>query len=94
MADRRCAVLFLIPTLRGGGAERVIITLLRHFDRERFRLSLAVVDMRQAAFQDELPPDVELIDLGCQRVLSAVPHILKLVWKRRPVRNWRIFSVC
>ena len=46
-------VLFLIPTLSGGGAERVIVTLLRHLDRSRFRLALAVVDTRAAVFLDE-----------------------------------------
>lgn len=84
MADQRCSVMFLIPTLRGGGAERVIVTLLRHFDRQRFQLALAVVDMRGAAYQDDLPADVEVIDLGCRRVLSAMPRILQLVWARRP----------
>ena len=35
-------VLFIVPTLRGGGAERVIVTLLRHLDPARFRMVLGV----------------------------------------------------
>jgi hypothetical protein len=63
--DHRLNILFVIPTLTGGGAERVFVTLLRYFDRQRFRLTLAVVDTRNAAFLQEVPPDVALIDLEC-----------------------------
>lgn len=77
-------VLFLIPTLTGGGAERVIVTLLRHLDRQRFKLILAVVDCRQAVFREEVPNDVEFIDLGCTRVRQALPKIIGLIWRRRP----------
>jgi glycosyltransferase involved in cell wall biosynthesis len=77
-------VLFLIPTLTGGGAERVILTLLKHLDRSKFRLSLAVVDMRGQVFRDDVPKDVEFIDLGCSRVRYALPRIAWLIWRRRP----------
>ncbi len=77
-------VLFLIPTLTGGGAERVIVTLLRHLDRAKFSLALAVVDTRQAVFRDDVPADVEFIDLGCSRVRHALPRIVGLIWRRRP----------
>jgi len=78
------SIIFIIPSLRGGGAERVIVTLLRHLDRTRFRVTLAVVDLRTAVYQDDLPQDVELIDLGCSRVRYALPKIANLIWKRRP----------
>lgn len=84
MSNPRHHILFLIPSLRGGGAERVIVTLLRHLDRTRFILTLAVVDLRDAVYRDDLPQDVELIDLGCSRVRYALPKIAKLIWKRRP----------
>lgn len=77
-------VLFLIPTLRGGGAEKVIVTLLRHLDRSKFRLTLAVADMRKAVYRDDVPEDVELVDLGCSRVRYALPKIAKHIWTRRP----------
>lgn len=77
-------VLFLIPTLTGGGAERVIVTLLTHLDRARFKPLLAVVDLRGAAFRADIPADVELIDLQATRVLYALPSIVRLIWQRRP----------
>ena len=81
--SRRC-ILFLIPTLRGGGAERVIVTLLKYLDRSKFRLTLAVVDTRNAVFLDDLPDDVEFIDLGYRRVRYALPKIVRLIWRRKP----------
>lgn len=77
-------VYFVLPSLRGGGAEKVIVTLLRHFDRSRFRLSLIVLDMTNPVFGDEIPEDVEVINLKCHRVLYVVPSILRLLWSRRP----------
>jgi glycosyltransferase involved in cell wall biosynthesis len=81
---RKTRVLFVIPTLRGGGAERVMVTLLKTLSRARFELVLAVVDMRDAVFAAELPDDVELVDLGCSRVRHAVLRIVALARARRP----------
>ena len=44
MKSARRRVLFLMPNLGGGGAERVIVTLLRHLDRSRFEPHLALVE--------------------------------------------------
>ncbi len=84
MLDSRRSVFFIIPTLNGGGSERVIVTLLRHLDRSNFRLTLAVVDTREAVYRDDVPEDVEFIDLGCVRVRYALPRIARLIWQRRP----------
>ena len=84
MNRSRRHVLFLIPTLTGGGAERVIVTLLRHLDRSKFRLVLVVVNMRDAAYRADVPEDVELIDLKYSRVRYAVPKIMRLIWQTRP----------
>ncbi len=77
-------ILFLIPSLQGGGAERVITTLLRHLDRSKFLLTLAVVDTSEAAYREDMPEDVEFIDLRCSRVRYALPKIVRLIWQCRP----------
>lgn len=84
MIDYRRSVLFLVPTLRGGGAERVIVNLLRHLDRTKFRLTLAVLDMRQAVYRDDVPDEVEVVDLQCSRIRYAFLKIFKIIWTRRP----------
>lgn len=80
----RAHVLFLIPSLRGGGAERVIVTLLRYLDRSKFTLTLAVLDMRGAVYRNDVPNDVEVLDLQCTRVRYALPKLMRLIWQRRP----------
>ena len=82
--DARRRVLFLIPTLSGGGAERVIVTLLRHLDRSKFRLTLAAVNTHDAVFRDDLPNDIEFIDLDCARVRHSLIKLVRLIWRLRP----------
>ncbi|MCX7901002.1 MAG: glycosyltransferase [Burkholderiaceae bacterium] len=83
MTPRR-RVLFLIPTLRGGGAERVMTTLLKHLDRGLFELTLGVVDTRDAAYRDDIPHDVTIIDFRCRRVRHALPRVIRCIWSLRP----------
>ncbi|MEQ1804159.1 MAG: glycosyltransferase [Burkholderiaceae bacterium] len=82
--DPRCSLLFLIPTLNGGGAQRVVATLLHHLDRSKFRMTIAAVDMRDAIFRDDVPADVDVIDLGCTRVRHALVKIVQLIRRLRP----------
>ncbi|MGE0190239.1 MAG: glycosyltransferase [Steroidobacteraceae bacterium] len=84
MEDKKTRILFLIPTLTGGGSERVIITLLRHLDRRRFELSIAVVDMRNSVYREDIPDDVKFIDLKCSRVRYSLPKIISLIWLNKP----------
>ncbi len=59
--------------------------MLRHLDRTKFHLALAVVDTREAAYLDDVPADVELIDLECTRVRYALLKIALLTWGRPDV---------
>lgn len=81
--SEQCRALFLIPSLVGGGAERVIVTLLKHLDRRRFRLTLAVLRLRDGDLSRELPSDVEIIDLGASRVRYGLWRIISLIWNLR-----------
>jgi glycosyltransferase involved in cell wall biosynthesis len=82
--DSRHSVLFIIPTLAGGGAERVLTTLLRHIDKGKLRILVAIVDGRRDVYRTDLPADVELIDLNCSRVRNALPRIVMLIRRIRP----------
>jgi glycosyltransferase involved in cell wall biosynthesis len=77
-------VLFLIPNLGGGGAQRVITTLLTKLDRSAFEPMLGLVDRSRDAFADQLPGDVRIVDLPGPRVRNALPEIVKLIWRERP----------
>jgi glycosyltransferase involved in cell wall biosynthesis len=78
----RTRVLFTIPTLEGGGAERVLATLLRHLDRARFDLHLALVEARGPYLAD-LPADVPVHPLGGRDPLAFL-RLLALIRRLRP----------
>ena len=83
MKSARKRVLFLMPTLGGGGAERVIVTLLRHLDRSCFEPHLALVEA-VGPYLKEVPADVPVHDLKAKRVRHAFPGMIRLSWKLRP----------
>jgi glycosyltransferase involved in cell wall biosynthesis len=83
MKSVRKRVLFLMPTLGGGGAERVIVTLLQHLDRTRFEPHLALLEA-VGPYLKEVPADVPLHDLKAKRVRHAFRGIIRLTWRLRP----------
>lgn len=76
-------ILFLLPSLETGGAERVTATLLRHIDRTRFSPHLALLKAAGPLLSD-LPEDIEPIDLKRSRVRQAVGAIVRTVRSLRP----------
>ena len=52
-------VLFLINTLRDGGAEKVLVDILNHIDLERFDVELKLITKR-GAFLSRLRPEIKL----------------------------------
>jgi glycosyltransferase involved in cell wall biosynthesis len=75
-------VLFTIPSLEGGGAERVLTTLLIHLDRSRFEPHLALVT-RTGTHLARVPPDVPVHDLGGRGPL-AFWRLARLIRRLRP----------
>lgn len=56
----RKRVLFTIPSLEEGGAERVLVNLLGKLDYNRFEVDLCVVENR-GIFFNQIPEQVKLI---------------------------------
>ena len=77
-------IFFIIPTLTQGGAERVIITLLKFLDKSKFKATIMVVDMREEVYSEEIPEEVNIIDLKCKRVRTAIPKIIINLWRHKP----------
>lgn len=53
-------ILFIITSLSGGGAEKVLMTMLHHFDYERFDVTLCVVS-KHGVYVNELPSSLKTI---------------------------------
>lgn len=82
--EDRIKILFFVPALVGGGAERVVTTLLRNLSRDRFDVALAIVSRRGDVLSSELPPDLTLIDLDCSRARYALPRVVRLIRSLQP----------
>jgi glycosyltransferase involved in cell wall biosynthesis len=63
---RKKKVFFIIGKLEGGGAERVVIRLLRYLDRERFT-PLLVMFEKEGVLLEDVPADVKILDCGRRR---------------------------
>ena len=74
MNFERKRILFVSPDLAGGGAERATVNLLRHLDRTRLDLHLALASV-SGRLLEQLPADVPVHDLGARRVRHARPPL-------------------
>lgn len=82
-------ILFLIPTLQGGGAERSLVDLIKGLAREGVKTRLAVFDLGEAVFLSRLPPECDVVNLRCRRTRNSIPRIVRTVWRFKP----RVFFV-
>jgi glycosyltransferase involved in cell wall biosynthesis len=76
-------LLAVLPHLEGGGAQRVLLALLRHLPRERFAPELTLL-RASGELLAHVPDDVPLHDLGVGSARFAAPALIRLVWRRRP----------
>lgn len=81
MTTTRC--LFVLPSLGGGGAERVVTTLLRHLNADRFDLHLAVARLA-GPLVESLPQHVTIHDLAAARVARSLVPLLRTVRRLQP----------
>jgi glycosyltransferase involved in cell wall biosynthesis len=82
MSERRIA--FFLPTLAGGGAERVALNLLKGMVERDIQLDLVLADAT-GPYLDQVPTGVRLIDLGTGRVTKAIPALAKYLKETKPV---------
>lgn len=74
-------LVLLLPDLTGGGTQRVVLSLAKHLDRERFVPEIVAIDGR-GSFAGAVPPAVRSRDLGKRRAWG-------LGWFRRLVGDLR-----
>jgi len=80
---KRIKVLFVLDSLRGGGAQRVVLNLLWYIDRESFSPALALVN-KQGEYMSMLPYDIQPYDLQAKKARYAFFPIARLVNELKP----------
>ena len=78
--DRIC--LFL-PSLEGGGAERMILVLANGFSRRGYSVDI-VLAQAKGPFLREVSSEVNVIDLKASRTLMALPGLMGYLRRERP----------
>jgi glycosyltransferase involved in cell wall biosynthesis len=76
-------IIFILPDLESGGAERIVTTIANHLPREKFVPKIMLM-RKEGAYLKLVKQDVEVIDLKVQRIRQSIIPILKEIKKRKP----------
>lgn len=79
----RARLALFLPFLGGGGAERVMLNLASGYADQGLAVDLVLVKA-EGAFLAQVPPTVRIVDLRRQRVLTAIPALLRYLRRERP----------
>lgn len=72
-----------VPSLCGGGAERVMVTLANGFAARGFSVDL-VLATKEGAFLKDVADSVRVVDLAARRVLTSLPNLVRYLRRERP----------
>jgi len=68
-------ILFTLPNLNGGGAERVIINIIKTLDKDKFDMKLLLID-KIGVYFEYVPDYVEIISLDAKRLDEKIDSII------------------
>ena len=77
-------VALFIPALDGGGGERITLQLAAELQAAGEHIEL-VVGSTRGPLLPEVPSSVTVVDLGCERLRSALPPLVRYLRRQRPV---------
>lgn len=83
MSGRRLEVLFVVPSLEAGGAERVVVNLANGLAGRDVTVRVVATGML-GALAEQLAPAVAAMELGAERVRGALPTLLRHVRRQPP----------
>ncbi|MBI3992233.1 MAG: glycosyltransferase [Candidatus Lambdaproteobacteria bacterium] len=82
-SSSKVKVAIFLPSLRGGGAERIMVTLANAFAGKGLRVDL-VVAKAEGPYLKDVVPSVRVVDLGSSRVLTSLPRLARYLRRERP----------
>lgn len=72
-----------LPSLTGGGAERIMVTLANEVAQKGYAVDL-VVALAEGPFLEDVSPKVRVVDLKSKRVLTSLPGLVRYLRRERP----------
>ena len=83
LSMKKISIIFILPDLETGGAERIVTTLANHLPRNRFEPKILLL-RKEGGFLEILKKDVEIIDIKTLRIRHSLKPILLEIKKRKP----------
>ena len=77
-------IALFLPSLRGGGAERVMLNLAQGFAAQGVQVDL-VLAKAEGDYLNQIPARVTTVDLNSPRVLLSLPGLIKYLKREQPV---------
>lgn len=79
----KCKVMFFLPSLHGGGAERVAVNLIRKLDKQQYDIHLVLVD-KVGTYLDLIPDYVNIHNLNSKKTILSTLKLRKKIILLQP----------
>src|SRR5690554_3888965 len=83
MFDMKIKIAIIVPSMRGGGAEKVMANLIRYLDKDKFDIRLILIK-KEGPYLDLIPNTVSVIDLNARRVRYSIFKLIGELNKYNP----------
>lgn len=89
--DVKKKILFIIPNMRGGGAQRVISTILNFLDRKKFETILVLLK-KEGPYLEDLPKDIQVINLQTEQTRYSIIKVIRVIRVIKQIKPDLVFS--
>lgn len=72
-----------IPSLRGGGAERIFVGLATAFAKRGHQVAIVLI-VRRGPYLKDVPGEVRIVSLDCPRLWTSLPAFVRYLRRERP----------
>ncbi len=83
MDDPQERLAIFVPSMLGGGAERIALNLARGISERGYVVDLVLAEA-QGPYLAELPESVRVVDLKASRTLKSLPGLVRYLRRERP----------
>jgi glycosyltransferase involved in cell wall biosynthesis len=81
---KKIKILFIIPNLHGGGAQKCFVNLVNNINLFIFDVKLIVFDTTNSAFINDVSTNIEIINLRKKRVRYGLLKLFTIIKKEKP----------
>ena len=76
-------IIFIVPSMRGGGSERVMSIILNYLDRNKFDILLVLLK-KEGQYLEDLKDDINILDLNVSSAKKSIIKIIKIIKQENP----------